>query len=91
MENFEANLERVKELLQKLNSPDITLREAVECYKEGMELLRIAQRQIEEAELIVQEIAVGEPTSENGKGGNSTPPNSTSPAGKGGGEGELPF
>jgi|GEM_PF-929381 len=59
MENFEAKLERIKKLLDRLNNPEISLKEAVNCYREGMELIAQAQKMIEEAELEIREIGEG--------------------------------
>ena len=56
MEDFEKKLKEAKELLEKLNDPEITLYEAMEYYKKGMKLLNEATKMIEEAKLEFEKI-----------------------------------
>jgi exodeoxyribonuclease VII small subunit len=56
MQDFEKKLKEAKELLEKLNDPEITLYEAMEVYKKGVEILDEATKMIEEAKLILEEI-----------------------------------
>jgi len=56
MENFEQKLKEAKELLEKLNDPEITLFQAMEYYKKGVKLLEEATKMIEEAKLEFKEI-----------------------------------
>jgi len=56
MKDFEKKLNEAKELLEKLNNPEITLHEAMEYYKKGIRLLEEATKMIEEAKLQFQEI-----------------------------------
>ncbi|MEO1928670.1 MAG: exodeoxyribonuclease VII small subunit [Nautiliaceae bacterium] len=56
MEDFEKKLKEAKELLDKLNDPEITLYEAMQYYKKGIKLLEEATRMIEEAKLEFEEI-----------------------------------
>jgi exodeoxyribonuclease VII small subunit len=56
MEDFEKKLKQAKELLEKLNNPDITLFQAMEYYKKGIKLLEEASQMIEEAKLQFKEI-----------------------------------
>ena len=56
MEDFEKKLKEAKELLNKLNDPEITLYEAMEYYKKGMKLLNEATKMIEEAKLEFEKI-----------------------------------
>ena len=51
MQDFEKKLKEAKELLEKLNNPDITLFEAMQYYKKGIKLLEEATKMIEEAKL----------------------------------------
>jgi len=51
MQDFEKKLKEAKELLDKLNNPEITLFEAMEYYKKGIKLLEEATKMIEEAKL----------------------------------------
>jgi len=56
MQDFEKILNEAKQLLEKLNDPEITLHEAMQYYKKGMELLEKATKMIETAKLQFQEI-----------------------------------
>jgi exodeoxyribonuclease VII small subunit len=56
MQDFEKRLKEAKELLEKLNDPELTLHEAVEYYKKGLKLLESATKMIEEAKLEFKEI-----------------------------------
>jgi len=56
MEDFEKKLKEAKELLDKLNDPEITLYEAMQYYKKGIKLLEEATKMIEEAKLEFEEI-----------------------------------
>jgi exodeoxyribonuclease VII small subunit len=56
MEDFEKKLQQAKELLEKLNDPEITLFQAMEYYKKGIKLLEEASKMIEEAKLQFKEI-----------------------------------
>ena len=51
MQDFEKKLKEAKELLEKLNDPEITLFEAMEYYKKGIKLLEESTKIIEEAKL----------------------------------------
>jgi len=51
MQDFEKKLKEAKELLEKLNNPEITLFEAMQYYKKGTKLLEEATKMIEEAKL----------------------------------------
>jgi exodeoxyribonuclease VII small subunit len=56
MEDFEDKLKEAKELLDKLNNPEIPLKEAMECYKRGVKLLKEASEIIQKAKLEFEEI-----------------------------------
>ncbi len=58
MQDFEKKLKEAKELLEKLNDPEITLYDAMEFYKKGMKLLNEASKMIEEAKLEFEKIKV---------------------------------
>ena len=55
-ENFEKKLQKSKEILETLMSPDITLENSVKAYEKGMKELQDAQKMLEEATLKIQEI-----------------------------------
>jgi exodeoxyribonuclease VII small subunit len=56
MESFEEKVARAQQLLKRLGEPDITLKEAVECYREGIRLLQEAERLLEEAKQQIFEV-----------------------------------
>jgi exodeoxyribonuclease VII small subunit len=56
MEDFEKKLKEAKELLEKLNDPEITLFQAMEFYKKGIKLLEEASKMIEDAKLQFKEL-----------------------------------
>ncbi len=49
---FEEKILKAKELLEKLNSQDITLQNSIEVYKSGVKELEEAQKLLDEAQLI---------------------------------------
>ncbi len=56
MQDFEKKLKEAKELLERLNDPELTLHEAMKFYKKGVKLLEEATKMIEEAKLQFQEL-----------------------------------
>jgi len=54
--SFEVQLEESRRILERLMDPEITLEESVKLYQEGMERIRAARKQIEEAKLTVERI-----------------------------------
>ncbi len=48
-------LERAKEVLSKLNAQEITLKESLALYEQGMQSLKNAQEILEQAKLQYQE------------------------------------
>jgi len=50
--SFEKKIEKAKELLEKLSSPQITLSDSLTVYKEGIKELEEAQKLLDEAKLI---------------------------------------
>jgi len=57
MEDFETKIEKAKELLNKLNKPDITLNESMKIYEEGLKSIKEATKMIEEAKIKYKEIS----------------------------------
>lgn len=55
-EDFESMLERAKEVLGKLNAQEITLKESLALYEQGMQSLKNAQEILEQAKLQYQEL-----------------------------------
>ena len=56
---FEEQLESAKEILQKLMDPEITLKESINLYEEGLFTLKEAQRMIEDAKIKIEVIERG--------------------------------
>lgn len=54
-ENFEEMVEFAKKVLNKLSSQEITLKESLQLYEQGMESLRKAQNLLEDAKIKYQE------------------------------------
>jgi len=52
--NFEKELNDIKEIVQKLSNPEITLGESVKLYKNGIEKLQNANKILEDAKLEIQ-------------------------------------
>ncbi len=48
--DFEKSLGRLEEVVRKLESPQLSLDEAMKLFEEGVELSRECQKQLEEAE-----------------------------------------
>jgi len=56
MKDYEKKLNEAKELLDKLNNPEITLYEAMEFYKKGIKILEEATQILEKAKFEYEEI-----------------------------------
>ncbi len=54
--NFEQKIEKVKEILNQLSSPNLNLKEGVALYKEGFKELEEAQEILKKAKLEYEEI-----------------------------------
>ncbi|MEA1917199.1 MAG: exodeoxyribonuclease VII small subunit [Campylobacterota bacterium] len=54
--SFEKKIESAKEILEKLQEPQITLSDSVKAYEAGMKELKSAQEMIEKATLQVEQI-----------------------------------
>jgi exodeoxyribonuclease VII small subunit len=48
--DFEKSLARLEEVVRRLESPQLSLDEAMKLFEEGVELSRECQKQLEEAE-----------------------------------------
>ncbi|MBR2494900.1 exodeoxyribonuclease VII small subunit [Helicobacter sp.] len=63
MEHFEDKIKKTKEILQKLNAQDLSLKESLEFYKQGMQELKNAQDLLEKAKLEYEEIKASDNSS----------------------------
>ena len=52
--SFEGNLERLKKIVDGLESGDIPLKESMNKFKEGTELIKQGYKELEDAELEVE-------------------------------------
>ncbi len=55
-ENFETKLNKINVLLEKLDDENLTLKQSVEFYKNGVKLIKEARDLLEKAKLEVTEI-----------------------------------
>lgn len=55
-ENFETKLNKIDVLLKKLDDENLTLKQSVEFYKNGVKLIKEARDLLEKAKLEVAEI-----------------------------------
>jgi len=55
--HFEERIEKAKTILDRLTHPDVTLDEGMKLYKDGLQELEVAQKMLEEAKIIYQELA----------------------------------
>ena len=53
---FEQKVQRVKEILEKLNNNELSLKDGMELYKEGILHLKDAQKMLEEAKIQYEEM-----------------------------------
>ena len=53
---FEQKVQRVKEILEKLNNNELSLKDGMELYKEGISHLKDAQKMLEEAKIQYEEM-----------------------------------
>ena len=54
--SFEEALNRLREISEQMENPDITLKSAVELYSEANKLTEICKKSIEEAKLALEKI-----------------------------------
>ena len=54
--NFEASLDKLKKIIEKLEGGDISLEESVKSFEEGIGLVKDCQKQLSQAELKVKKL-----------------------------------
>lgn len=67
--SIEQNFEELDQLLQKLESPDISLEESFACYEAGMKLVKACGEKIDRVEkqmILLQEDAGADEATEKG-------------------------
>ncbi len=55
--SFEKKLEHTKDILKKLQDPKITIEESLKLHKEGMDIVKAAQEQLDKAKLQYEEFS----------------------------------
>ncbi|CAA6809982.1 MAG: Unknown protein [uncultured Campylobacterales bacterium] len=54
--SFEENIDKAKEILEKLMDPEISMSEGIKHYKDGLKELQLATKKLEDAKLEYQEL-----------------------------------
>ena len=54
--NFESNLKRLKDIVEKLENGEVDLEESVKLYEEGMRLKKICEEKLKSIELQIKTI-----------------------------------
>ena len=54
--NFEASLQKLKKIIEKLEDGEISLEESVKSFEEGVGLVKECQKQLSQAELKVKKL-----------------------------------
>lgn len=54
--SFEKKLEKTKEILAKLSNPEITMEQSLKLHKEGTDIVKLAQAQLDTAKLQYEEL-----------------------------------
>jgi len=60
IQSFELKLNQLKEIVDKMNSGDITLNESLSYFEEGVQLYRTCKDQLDQAEMRVKMIVEAE-------------------------------
>jgi exodeoxyribonuclease VII small subunit len=58
-ESFEKSLERLREIVSRLNSGETTLDETVKLFEEGVKLSEFCRKKLEEAKLKIETLSQG--------------------------------
>ena len=54
--SFEEKLEKTKQIVTQLSNPDIIMEESLKFYKDGMDIVKDAQAQLDKAKLSYEEL-----------------------------------
>ena len=54
--SFDAALERLEETVKRLEDGDLPLEEALECFKEGIGLVRVCNLKLKDAETVITQL-----------------------------------
>ena len=64
MENFENNLKRLEEIIKKLESGDVGLAESMKLFDEGVKLMDLLSKALDEAQAKITMLTSGEKENE---------------------------
>ena len=56
--NFESNLKKLENIVDKLESGDIGLEESVKLYEEGMRIKKICDKKLKDIEMQIKKIKI---------------------------------
>tara|TARA_B100001057_G_scaffold204715_1_gene205358 strand:- start:1033 stop:1254 length:222 start_codon:yes stop_codon:yes gene_type:complete len=54
--NFESNLNKLEEIVEKLENAEVDLEESVKLYEEGMRLKKVCEEKLQNIELQIKKI-----------------------------------
>jgi len=54
--SFEEGLKKIEEIISSLEEADLPLKDRIEKFKEGAELLKFCDKELKEAEMSIQKI-----------------------------------
>ena len=54
LSNFESDLKKLQDILDNIESDELSLEESIEKYKEGVELSKKCQKALEDAKQIIE-------------------------------------
>ena len=54
LSNFEKDLKKLQDILDNIESDELSLEESIEKYKEGVELSKKCQKELEDAKQIIE-------------------------------------
>ena len=57
--SFEAARARLEQVVEQLGQGDLSLQEAIDLYEEGQALAQLCQKQLDDAEFRISELASG--------------------------------
>ncbi len=57
--SFDAALEKLEEKVKGLEDGELPLEEALECFKEGINLVRICSQKLKDAETVITQLTSG--------------------------------
>ncbi|MDC6448166.1 exodeoxyribonuclease VII small subunit [Alphaproteobacteria bacterium] len=56
--NFESNLKKLEQIVEKLESGEIGLEESVKLYEEGMKIKKVCDKKLQDIEMQIKKIRI---------------------------------